>query len=297
MRVVVRASRRLARRVILPGRAMASRLGFRLIGAEPRFVIVTAGRTGSELLVSLLSSHPKIVCEGEIMSIRRFIPSAFLLRRGAMARLSGRAYGFKLLPDQARLQFRADPAGYIRSLHENGFRIIHLERRDWLQQAISVNRALTTQFHFRRGESAGFVPIRVDPVAVLTALSVFEDRVTFLRAAVASLPTLELVYEDDLETEEQQARTVDRICAHLGLPTAPVQAGLVKLTPRSVAEQVENFDDVVALVGATRFAWVLSADRTPAGPSSSGSISGPAHEPGSSLDLGPPLAPRAGGAD
>ena len=291
MRVIVRGARRLARRVILPTRAAAVRLAFRLAGAEPRFVIVTAGRTGSELLVSLLTSHPTIVCEGEIMSIPRAFPSASLLRRSAAARLRGRAYGFKLLPDQARLQFRADPAGYLRDLHQKGFRIIHLERRDWLQQAISVLRAVTTQFHYRRGEKAVFAPIHVDPVEVLSALAIFEDRVRFLRSALAELPTLELVYEDDLETPEQQASTVDRICAYLGLPPASVQADLVKLTPRSLAEQVENFEEVTALVGATRFAWVLSPPQTQGDGSGTSPDSGPDHAPGFSLDAGPPLAP------
>ncbi|HLY51357.1 MAG TPA: hypothetical protein VKR21_19355 [Solirubrobacteraceae bacterium] len=225
------------------------------------------------------------------MTVRSVAPSAALLRRSAAARRNGQAYGFKLLADHARVQRRGDPAGYIRSLHTNGFRIIHLERRDWLNQAISALRAITTQFHYRRGERAAVGRLRVDPVAVLSALWIIEDRVRFLRSAVADLPTLELVYEDDLETEEQQARTVDRICAYLGLPSAPAEAELVKLTPRSAAEQLENFDEVAGLLGATRFAWVLSGDRRPADPLSGGSASETQLAPGSLLDLAGPLAP------
>lgn len=286
-----RSATLLVKRAILSRRPAATRLGFRLAAANPRFVIVTSGRTGSELLVSLLASHPKIVCDGEIMSMRRDAPSATLLRRSARARLRGQAYGFKLLPDHARLQLRADPAGYIRTLHDKGFRIIYLERRDWLNQAISVLRAISTQFHYRRGERAVVASLRVDPVAVLTALWIIEDRVRFLRSAVADLPTLDLVYEDDLETEEKQARTVDRICGYLGLPPAPVQGDLVKLTPSRAAEQLENFDEVAALLETTRFAWVLSADGAPADPSPNSSLGGAAQEPGSSLDFTGPMAP------
>jgi LPS sulfotransferase NodH len=281
----------LAKGVSAPRRAALARLGFRLVGAEPRFVIVTSGRTGSELLVSLLSSHPKIVCEGEIMSLPRAAPSAALLQRSLRARRRGQAYGFKLLPDHARLQQRADPAGYIRGLHDKGFRIVHLERRDWLNQAVSVLRALSSQFHFRRGDRAVVAPLRVDPIAVLSVLWMIEDRVRFLRSAVANLPTLELVYEDDLETEERQARTVVRVCEYLGLAPAPAETELVKLTPRSAIEQLENFDEVAALLGATRFAWLLPADRRTADPSPNGSIGGVAQEPGTSLDFTAPLDP------
>ena len=93
-------------------------------------MIVSIGRSGSELLVSLLDSHPKIRCESEILFMRRVFPTGFLLQRSVTARLTGaHAYGFKLLTHHAGLQDHADPAGYLRRLHARGFRFIVLERR------------------------------------------------------------------------------------------------------------------------------------------------------------------------
>ncbi|HEY1523462.1 MAG TPA: hypothetical protein VGF70_10665 [Solirubrobacteraceae bacterium] len=230
------------------------------MGAQPRFVIVSHGRTGSELLVSLLNSHPRIVCESEVLSLRRFLPAEMLLRHSAKARLSGnRAYGFKLLGHHAKLQNPDDSVAYLRSFHDRGFRIILLERRDWLQQAISSMRAIESQYHYRRRDPVRFTPTRLDPTAILAALWLIDQGATFIRSALADLPALELVYEDDLATESAQARTVDRICEYLGLPTAPVQTELVKLGPHSAEEQVINFNEVAALLAATPYANFLAA--------------------------------------
>lgn len=239
-------------------REAASKTAFRLIAADPRFVIVTTGRTGSELLVSLLGSHPQIMCDSEILSIPRAFPGRFVLRRSTLARALGRAYGFKLVAEHARLQSPHDRDGFLRGFAERGFRVIVLERRDLLQQVVSSVRGIETRHHHRAQDRDEFRPMRVDPVAVLCALAWFEDAVNFVRAALADTPVLNLVYEDDLLEAEQQQRTADRVCDYLGLPAAPVKTDLVKLAPRSVAEQLENFDELASLLSQTRFAGLVT---------------------------------------
>lgn len=237
-------------------------VGFGRLAPERRFVIVSIGRSGSELLVSLLDSHPAIRCESEILFIRRALPTAFLLSRSLAARLTGaHAYGFKLLTHQAGLQDHHDPAGYLRRLHQRGFRFIVLERHDWLQQAISSMRASATQHHFREADPAVFSTMRVDPMAVLAGLYLIEDAIKFVRSALADIPQLTLVYEDDLAEPEAQQRTVDRICAYLGLATAPVQTDLVKHAPASTSAQVENFEELAAALSGTRYAEYLELDQ------------------------------------
>lgn len=225
-----------------------------MTAADPRFVIVTTGRTGSELLVSLLDSHPQIICDSEILSIPRAHPGRFVLRRSSLARARRCAYGFKLVAEHARLQSPHDREGFLRGFAERGFRIIVLERRDLLQQVVSSVRGIETQHHHRQRDHQEFRPMRVDPVAVLCALAWFEDAVSFVRTALAGAPVLDLVYEDDLLDPECQQRTADRVCDYLGLPPARVQTDLVKIAPRSVADQLENFDEVAALLSQTRFA-------------------------------------------
>lgn len=239
-------------------RPRISRAAFSLTAAEPRFVIVTTGRAGSELLVSLLNSHPKIICDSEILSVPRAFPRRVVLRRSAMARTRGCAYGFKLVAEHARLQSPHDREGFLRSFPERGFRVITVERRDLLEQVVSSVRGIETRHHHRERDRDQFRPMRMDPVSVLCSLAWFEDAVNFVRSALADVPVLKLVYEDDLLEAEQQQRTADRVCGFLGLRPAPVKTDLVKIAPRSVADQLENFDEVAALLSHTRFAELVS---------------------------------------
>lgn len=241
-------------------RRAAARRAFALAVARPRFIILSVGRSGSELLVSLLGSHPDIVCESEILSVRRRSPWSFLLRRAASARLRGKAYGFKLLGHHPQLQYAGDAGQFVRRLHELGFHVIALERRDWFGQAVSAIRAAATEYHVRTSDRARFSPVHLDPVAVLAALYLVEDGVTSMRAALEGVPALRLVYEDDLGDERRQQRTVERICAHLGLARADVTTDLVKLTPRSPAKGVANFDEISELISNTRFRSFLPAE-------------------------------------
>src|SRR3954447_2731260 len=69
------------------------------VAPKRRFVIVCLPRTGSQLLVSLLASHPVIRCDGEVLKSRhtRVSPEVFLASRSVLARRRRgcRAYGFK----------------------------------------------------------------------------------------------------------------------------------------------------------------------------------------------------------
>lgn len=235
---------------------------FRWLAPERRFVIVTTGRTGSELLVSLLDSHPAIRCDGEIFFTRRVAPTGFLLRHAANARFKGAgAYGFKLLAHHAGLQDIEDAGRFLRALHERGFLLIVLERRDLLQQAISRVRLASTQQHYRRADSAVFSPLRVDPMAIIAAMFLIEDAVSSVREALADIPQLNLVYEDDLADAEAQQSTADRICAYLDLTPAPVESDLVRYAPRSTREQVENFAELAELLSGTRYGKYLNDDQ------------------------------------
>jgi hypothetical protein len=123
---------------------------------------------------------------------------------------------------------------------------------------MSVIRAEGRPAHHRRTDEARFAPLRVDPVAILTALFLIEEGVAFVQETLKAIPKLELVYEDDLREASQQQRTVDRVCAFLGLDPSPVKTELLRLTPTSVSDQVENFDEVAALLSQTRFAELVS---------------------------------------
>jgi LPS sulfotransferase NodH len=244
-------------------RSYAPAAAYRWKAPECRFVVVTAGRTGSELLVSLLDAHPVIRCDSEILADTRSFPDQLIASRAAIAGLRGaKAYGFKLLDTHFMFFQDVGPPGtYLRRLHERGWQIILLERQDLLQQALSHIRAQGTRYHYHRGDGATFTPMVMDPMSVIANMFLLDQHTDFVRAALADVPHLTLVYEQHLAQQHQQQGTVDQVCEYLGLPMATVNSDLVKVAPRTTPEQIANYEDVAAILESTRFAGYL--ERTP----------------------------------
>jgi LPS sulfotransferase NodH len=226
----------------------------------PRFVIATSGRTGSELLVSLLASHPDITCDGEVLMSRRAFPRRLVDGRAALARLRGaRAYGFKLQPGHFRyIQMLPEPDSYPRRLHDGGWKVIRLRRRNLLHQALSSVRGKGTTYHHTRAEAGGFTTSDVDPIVVLATMAVIEEADAYLDRVLDGLVDLELVYEDDLTDGALQQSTVARICSLLNLPCSPTTSELVRITPRRARDMVTNYEELTDLLEGTRFERYLS---------------------------------------
>jgi LPS sulfotransferase NodH len=225
-------------------------------GEQPRFVILTSGRSGSELLVTLLNSHPQIACDGELLLEHRRWPERFIEGRAARFRRSGMvAYGIKVLPAHVYdTQEIADAKDWVRHLSAKGWKVIRLSRANRLHQAISMVRANHTQWHFRQGQAGDFQPVHMDPMEVVATLYVtewVENQVTELLTGVEHLS---FCYEDDLENPEEQAATVAKICGVLGLEPAPTSTDLVRINPRRAQDMVTNFDEIRAELLHNRFA-------------------------------------------
>jgi len=90
-----------------------------------RLCVLTSGRTGSELLVELLDSHPLMRCEGEIFTDPQRYPMPFVRgRMRAAARIGAKAYGFKFIPGHAAsLGHGKDMRSFVRALGGDGFEI------------------------------------------------------------------------------------------------------------------------------------------------------------------------------
>ncbi len=238
---------------------------YRLLSPSRQFVILTTGRTGSELLVELLDSHPQIVCDSEILGNRRLLPNQFTGRRAALAGLRGaQSYGFKLVRDHLIIQDLGDPALYLRTMIERGIAVILLERRDLLRQALSHVRATRDGYHYRRNDNVAFSPTRVDPVQVLATMYAVEDGVAFTRQVLTGSPHMYLTYEDDLADPGSHQLTADRVCEYLGVPAHPVHSDLVKITPRDPRELVDNFDEIAAVLSQTRYSGFLDGSKAKA---------------------------------
>lgn len=225
---------------------VARRAVWRPRPAETRFVIFGQGRSGSTLLVSLLGSHGRTHCDGEILYSRLRFPRAFIDASAALHR--GRIYGFKLLSYQLRdVQRLARPEAFLRGLGEDGFRILYLRRRNLLRHALSNLYARETEFHRVDGAKKG--PARridVNVADVLEWIRVSGELASFEQRVLRDLPHLPLTYEDDLETAASQQATADRVFAYLGTETEQVASTMQKVAPRSIADMVVNHEELIA---------------------------------------------------
>ena len=225
-----------------------------------KFVIFGQGRTGSNLVRTLLGSHPQITCRGEVFLryyLKVFMPKYLL--RGQLAKLSAdKVYGFQLQP--SHLQFhRIDGKAFLSYLHEQGWKIIYLTRKNWLHQKISAIIAIRkNKWHYRSGDvNATQSPkIHLDGNEIMRELDKKSLDYSQDQEMLESIPYLEIIYEENLLTSAQHQLTANKIFTYLNLPSAPVKTSLQK-TPYKISEVIENYEEIAALLKQTQYAQFL----------------------------------------
>lgn len=257
------------RQVPRAARAYGPAVASRWWSPSRRFVILTTGRTGSELLVSLLDSHPDICCESEVLGRLPSFPHRYVAARAAVASYRGfDTFGWKLALMQMSSYDR--PARESRGLrdqdvrpahlHELGFRLILSARRNHVKQALSGWVALRYGHHVRAGDRAAFSPIAVDPEMLVADTRGIEASTAKLDELLGSVPHLRITYEDDLLEPDRHQPTVDRICDYLGIASARVNTDLIKVAPAALQGSISNHDEVRRALTMTGYAQYLDDD-------------------------------------
>lgn len=223
-------------------------LAFRRLAPPRRFVIVSVGRAGTELLVDLLVSHPEVRSGGEVLNRPARRPQRLILGRAALAGRHGIAvWGVKILPYQLEASGipATDHSAFLQWACARGFDVIHVRRANPVAQALSQLHADLTQYHFRAGSSHAYERHSPAPREVERVARYFMQEAETLAGAVATVPHLAFVYEDDLVSDDAQRRTHERLCDHFGLPWHDPATDLVRITPSRVADRVGNYDELV----------------------------------------------------
>jgi hypothetical protein len=231
-----------------------------------RFVILSPGRCGSELLVELLRCQPGVVCEGEILDESVRMPAMLMEARAQRARLAGaRFYGCKVLvgqlADPENVRFRDQP---VRRLDSRGWAIVGLTRRNVLRQSISWLRAVKHGEYHRRGRdnsSATRDGLVVDVDELVAMMYMHEHANERIDDVVASARrSLHLVYEDDLEKSHRRQATVESVMNLLGGASSAASTDLVRTGGEPLSRLVTNFDELAMAVGRTKFAPLLDGE-------------------------------------
>jgi LPS sulfotransferase NodH len=210
---------------------------------ERRFCIFAQGRSGSTLLTTLLDSHPEIRCEGELLRRPRLLPLRYVERQ---SRGPEPVFGFHLKPYHlTRFQRVTDIGAFLRRLADDGWRFVHLTRRDVVAHAFSNVHAKRHGWHRRDDTGHVDVPrIAIDPERFVKRV---QDRLDWHEReveALAGLPSFPISYEDDLSDAARREPRLRALLAELGVPWRQLSSPLRKSVRRPVWELMANPDEV-----------------------------------------------------
>lgn len=243
---------------------------------EGRFVIVSAARSGSHLLRSLLASHPAIRCHGELFNPEydlgeaaraaatdaavlraesRGDPARFLAR--CLARQSGeahRASGFVLLYGQGDDGAAASPWPVLRRM--TSLRVIHLRRHNLLRRYFSFRKALATGV---------WRPVANAPARNLRlTLTVSECRRDFeqvshqareVRDDFRAHPLLTVAYERLVSHRDAELARVQRF---LGVPVRTLRSGARAQAGLPLEQAIENYYPLREAFAGSRWSWFFT---------------------------------------
>jgi LPS sulfotransferase NodH len=249
-----------------------------------RFMVLATARTGSNLLLSLLSGHPAIKTHGELFKLDAVSheslvealddPIAYLERRldkahrGKMA-----AVGFKMFYHHLTLehvQMLAPVSAFVdthydrptlekrfkdawdRLIADRELAIIHLKRRNMLDTFISLKTALRTQQWWslaRPGEAE--TVLHLDPEECREYFRRLDALVATADDAFAHHPKIEVVYEDLVG---QRHETMSKVFAFLNVPWHPVTTRMSRQRSAPTSEVVVNYGELKASCDHTPWA-------------------------------------------
>ena len=245
-------------------------------------------RSGSTHLISLLDSHPQIATWGELFyrgeagavedlytrslakSEAKFLQDFYSYRwdsNGANLTESDpepplvNAIGFKLKYQQADVY----PGVMDHLCQEPRAKVIHLVRENLLAAIVSSAMIPRLLKQFRRpnllsGEATEQVnrTVWLDPQTLVGDLAALESRIDCAREAIRGFESLEITYEDLIETPSRTCRTV---LEFLNVdPTPELASRYVKIMPPSLRDAIDNWSDVADAISGTKYAPMLDQE-------------------------------------
>lgn len=228
-------------------RVLAASLLKSSIECREKFLIISRARSGTTLLSDLLGKHPDITSEREVLAKAVLSPRRHLER---LARKSPTpVYGAKLLSYQmVQIQAFADPRGFLVDLKDAGWTLLHL-RRESFAQTLSLVRAQSSSLYHSTAPTARKA-MSIDAAEFVRRLRWNARLAEYEAACLDGLSPIELVYERDLATPENQAATARQIFSKLGLEEIDVTSGLRKVSPSDPRHSLANYGAIAEAVRA-----------------------------------------------
>jgi LPS sulfotransferase NodH len=250
------------------GRALC-RVSARL--APPtRFAIVSRGRTGSTLLLSLLDSHPLISQRGEVIGesqlgkegTRRELQALGpidYVERCFEKRAREAAVGIKILYYQTSEAYaqRLGVEGLSKVLDylvsQREVRILHVKRKNRLRTLVSLQVAARTQQYRLLGDEprVAEAPLELTPDQCVREFERVDAWEREYDEIFRDHDLLEVLYEDLAASRESES---DRVLDFLGLPRRALATAMRKQSRLALPDLIVNYEPLKAHFAATPWA-------------------------------------------
>jgi LPS sulfotransferase NodH len=213
--------------------------------AYRRFLVVTRARTGSNLLISALDSHPNVHAEGELLQqvapddIDAVLARIYFAPRPRAIGASGfKIFYYHPLGDETGVVW--DKLRAVEGLH-----VVHLNRRNRLRTFTSRRIADQTRVWIDKKRGNEGTDAR-EPLTLRRRelQKAFEQGVAFeteCEQRFAGWPMIEMYYED-LVTD--LAAAMRPLTMFLGVPDAPVRPQTKQQNPEPLSTLIANYDEL-----------------------------------------------------
>jgi len=233
--------------------------------AENNFVIFGQGRSGSNLLRTLLNSHPQIHCDNELFNPGRLAQKSknerFMIRafpmyyiRNMQKRADADIYGFKLF-----LFHHKNAGSIVKKLYRQSWKVIHIQRKNILKQTLSGIIGAQTQKYIRKDEtSSPFEIYHIECEQVINTLKYRQKHLASEYKIVSGIGNYcSVIYEDDLINQDYWHETTGRIFQFLGIEPVEVNSSILITDPRPDSERIDNFDEIIRGLNETGYSKVV----------------------------------------
>jgi LPS sulfotransferase NodH len=209
-----------------------------------RFIVLTRSRTGSNMLISCLNSHPAIHAESEIFArlngrSNEEILNEVFCRRGR----SIKAVGFKIFYYHPLDDERKHIWPILQSME--GLHVIHLKRRNVLRTLVSrkiaVRRDIWSSLDEKGSGCAAEKQVEFTPAELADGLSQTRNWETNYESLFSGTSMLSVFYEDLVKGLHEEYR---KITDFLQLAFHPPRTEFERQNPEPLRDLIRNFNEL-----------------------------------------------------
>jgi LPS sulfotransferase NodH len=225
------------------------------------FIIFGQGRSGSNLLVHLLQSHPQIQCDGEMLSRKRWRRGINQLTYGFLrqfpvpyivwkaSRSTQNVYGFKLFIHHIPAADRT-----IYAAHARDWQIVHIQRRNLFDQAVSKAVATVTMHWvgFDRLKEPDTVFVTIPPKQLLATIQGCVTNRQRILQVLKDVPHILVTYEEDLLDEDARNCICGTIFQAVGVEQRLVSTTRQRSWNRPYRELIVNYEELLDLMATAK---------------------------------------------